>query len=821
MRLSILLYLLLFISFNSSSQNEYDPQAYEELGFSGGGVMTALSISPHDQNKIMVSTNMQGVFLSCDSPKEWRMIHNSDLRYHNAQSCFHPKDPDVVFTPQSDKLMVSRDGGQTWSKIGNIGSIEREIAIHPDRPDTMLAGSSNSVYLSRDGGNNWSETNGPTGSILGFHFDKNSHGGNTFYAATSAGLWKSEDGGSNWNQLSMGIPQGDIVSFGAGSRKTDTTTILYIGVANTLYRSVNNDTIWQSLESSFSGNARFLLVSDVNPEIVWAIKSSQIIMKSENAGELWEQTYYHKTSDPGFNLEHNYFTSWMGKNAGTYSLQWASIAPSNPDFIAFTTEMLFIYTENGGKTWKNGHSIPVKKPGESVPKSFYNTGLNVTTSWHYYVDPFETNRHYIAYTDIGFARSLDRGETWLFWPYWGPQATLPFEWHNTCYEIAFDPDIPGKMWAAFSRAHDIPNWNAIVGNHVSKLSDKDKKGGIAFSDDFAVNWKHIGFNSGLPERPTTSVIVDSESPANNRTLYAAVYEEGVFKSTDDGHTWKKKSEGLGSAINMNVVRLKLHDDGTLFCLVTAVKNFSGNGVGLYRSVNGGDNWEKVNHSRNFLWPRDFDVDPDDSNIIYLGVRAASSQTGGLWRTIDGGNSWEALNTTGNTFGAYLHPNRPGWVYMSLCEGKNYTNGLWLSKDYGDTWHSYTKIPHRWIQRVTVDPEHDSIIYATTFGASVYKLSADPTGEPYEPSQIIDNISEEGIPDPKIYPNPASEFLIVRSGKRYFVDYEILNLEGKTMNKGELKRGRITPPGNMGSGIYILRLTSGISAPFYRRFIWLK
>ena len=34
----------------------------------------------------------------------------------------------------------------------------------------------------------------------------------------------------------------------------------------------------------------------------------------------------------------------------------------------------------------------------------------VTTTWHYYIDPCESNRHYIAYTDIGFARSLDAGQ---------------------------------------------------------------------------------------------------------------------------------------------------------------------------------------------------------------------------------------------------------------------------------------------------------------------------------------------------------------------------------------------------------------------------
>ena len=84
----------------------------------------------------------------------------------------------------------------------------------------------------------------------------------------------------------------------------------------------------------------------------------------------------------------------------------------------------------------------------------------VTTTWHHYVDPFETNRHYIAYTDIGMARSLDAGKSWIWWDHksWAP-------WRNTCYEMAFDPEIPGKIWGAFSDVHDIPNDNIISERH--------------------------------------------------------------------------------------------------------------------------------------------------------------------------------------------------------------------------------------------------------------------------------------------------------------------------------------------------------------------
>jgi hypothetical protein len=56
--------------------------------------------------------------------------------------------------------------------------------------------------------------------------------------------------------------------------------------------------------------------------------------------------------------------------------------------------------------------------------------------------------------------SRDGGKTWIWWDKesWAP-------WRNTCYEIAFDPDSPGKLWGAFSDVHDIPNDNIISERH--------------------------------------------------------------------------------------------------------------------------------------------------------------------------------------------------------------------------------------------------------------------------------------------------------------------------------------------------------------------
>ncbi|MHC4434091.1 MAG: WD40/YVTN/BNR-like repeat-containing protein, partial [Planctomycetota bacterium] len=318
--------------------------------------------------------------------------------------------------------------------------------------------------------------------------------------------------------------------------------------------------------------------------------------------------------------------------------------------------------------------------------------------------PFEANRHYIAYTDIGMARSLDSGATWIWWDKnsWAP-------WRNTCYEIAFDPDVPGKMWGAFSNVHDIPNDNIISERHGHHYP-----GGLCISRDFGVSWKLEA--DGLPPRPVTSVVLDPRSRPSERTLYAGVFMSGVYKSTDDGRTWALRNSGLGHPKNMRVYRVILHNDGTLFAIVCAKRAarsrpLMSEGVGLYRSRDGAETWQKVSASRLFLYPKDFTVDPDDSDVILLGTCDASRQdeSGGLYRTEDGGRTWSRIGRRGRqTFGGYFHPSRKGWIYMTLTEGAP-GPGLWLTRDGGATWEPFEDLPFSNIQRVVFDPSDEGRI----------------------------------------------------------------------------------------------------------------
>src|SRR5258706_9747354 len=95
------------------------------------------------------------------------------------------------------------------------------------------------------------------------------------------------------------------------------------------------------------------------------------------------------------------------------------------------------------------------------------------------------------------------------------------------------------------------------------------------------------------------MVVAPQSRSGRRALYAGVFNHGVYKSVDDGHTWTPRNDGLGAPSNMRVCRVQLHTDGTLYALITAMRRngkFEPEGVGLYRSSDGGSHWSQANRT---------------------------------------------------------------------------------------------------------------------------------------------------------------------------------------------------------------------------------
>lgn len=729
----------------AASDNRPD---WQPVGLSGGGGMFTPAISPSDPDLMMLNCDMSAAYVSEDGGHNWRMIHQAQLRSDTrCRPAFHPTDPQVIYASSGGRLRVSRDRGHTFAPIGDLReSLFGEIAIHPDDPAQMLVGLRNGrCARSIDAGETWTTCDGPTGQLLGFHFDRTGHG-RTVFAATEQAIWRSDDAGRSWQKRMRGLPAEQLQAFAGGSDPASGVVMLYCAVPSHavngafqggIYRSRDRGETWvwamgsglntettQADQWAYGPIAQYdaLLTTDARPLTVYALNTStgfhpphsDTVYRSDDGGETWRATYFQDPRFERFNVAHDFVTASTGQcYKGGETPFGVTICNTDPNRVMLVRNEPHI-THDGGTSWFVGSTYPA--PGETpgLETDWVCNGLVVTTTWHYYVDPHESNRHYIAYTDIGLSRSLDGGKTWRWWNQktWAP-------WRNTCYELAFDPDVPGMIWGAFSDVHDIPNDNIISERH-----GHNRPGGVCVSRDFGTSWKPEA--TGLPAKPVTSIVLDPRSPKGNRTLYAGVFDAGVFKSVDDGRTWTLKKQGLGHPDNLRVHRVHLHANGTLFAGICAKRPsadapLTSEGVGLYRSRDGAEQWESINASPPLRYVKDFSVDPRNSQRIVLGACDAGrgDQSGGLYLTEDGGDSWRRIGREGpQTFGGYFHPEHPDWIYMTLTEGAPGA-GLWLSEDRGRSWQSFDGLPFANIQRVEFDPDDADQIFVTTFGGSVW------------------------------------------------------------------------------------------------------
>jgi len=758
-RAGIISLLLLFRILTASAQTSLPKspvlhETWKPVGLSGGGGMFAPAISPADPNLMMINCDMSAAYISEDGGHNWRMIHQAQLRSDTGcRPAFHPSNKDIIYASSGGRLKVSRDHGRTFTAIGNLKEgLNGEIAINPLNPDLLLVGThSGKSWVSRDAGATWTVCAGPTGRVLGFHFDQTKPG-NVMFAATDKAIWRSDDAGQTWTEKTQGLPWKEIQGFAAGSDPKGNTTMLYCTVRSKeengtfkggVYRSRDRGDTWESAmgqglntetkpadEYAYGPISQYqqILTTDARPSTVYVLNTAtgfhpphfDTVYRSNDAGQTWRPTYFMDPRFQRFNVSFDFMTAATDQSfKGGETPFGAAICNSDPDRIILVRNEAHI-TQDGGNNWFCGSTYPApgQKPGPG--SAWACNGLVVTTTWHYYIDPFETNRHYICYTDLGWARSTDGGQTWIWWD---PKNWAP--WRNTCYELAFDPEIPGKMWGAFSDVHDIPNDNIISERHGNRYP-----GGVCLSLDFGASWKPSA--QGLPRKPVTSVVVDPKTPKGARTLYAGVFESGVYKSTDDGKTWALKANGLGYPDDLRVYRVIQHQDGTLFAIICAKRSGRGKalmseGVGLYRSKDGAESWAKINVSQPLLYPKDFSVHARDSKRILIGACDVSweNKQGGLYLTEDGGETWRRIGREGpQTFGGYFHPEHEGWIYMTLTEDAPGA-GLWLTKNNGANWQPFRELPFSNIQRVELDPRIRTRMRVTTFGGSVWEGPVEP------------------------------------------------------------------------------------------------
>jgi photosystem II stability/assembly factor-like uncharacterized protein len=218
--------------------------------------------------------------------------------------------------------------------------------------------------------------------------------------------------------------------------------------------------------------------------------------------------------------------------------------------------------------------------------------------------------------------------------------------------------------------------------------------------------------------------MDPDSSASGRTLYIAVYGEGVFKSTDGGATWEPRNSGLGD--NLNAWEITRSPDGTLYLVVAYNTRFENARLlpeldhgELYRSADGADHWESVPLPERVRFPNSLTLDESNPDRLYLSSWASITggnpgTDGGVHVSEDSGRSWKPIfDPTAFVYGLAVDHRHPGRLYINTFQ-----NAAWRSDDSGESWKRILGYSFRWGHRPVIDPHDPEKIYLTTFGGSV-------------------------------------------------------------------------------------------------------
>ncbi|NNF40017.1 MAG: glycosyl hydrolase [Woeseiaceae bacterium] len=212
-------------------------------------------------------------------------------------------------------------------------------------------------------------------------------------------------------------------------------------------------------------------------------------------------------------------------------------------------------------------------------------------------------------------------------------------------------------------------------------------------EDAGIQYRLVGPASG---GRTTRVV---GIPGDPLTYYLSTAAGGVWKSSNGGLEWKPVFDDQPVS-SIGAVALAATNPGIVY-VGAGEANIRGNvgeGNGIYRSLDGGKNWDHVWEAEGQIGT--IVVHPDDENIVFaaaLGSPFGPGPARGVYRSKDGGDSWQRVLFVDNETGASdiafdeQNPNilfaglwqtrRTPWSMQSGGPG----SGLYRSRDGGDTW----------------------------------------------------------------------------------------------------------------------------------------
>ncbi len=308
---------------------------------------------------------------------------------------------------------------------------------------------------------------------------------------------------------------------------------------------------------------------------------------------------------------------------------------------------------------------------------------------------------------------------------------------------------------------------AVIGQAFRPNAER----GIYKTTDGGKSWKKILYHSEkvgfydlefLPSNPDVLFAAAWKAERKPWTITSGgtAEEGGIYKSTDGGQNWEKISRGLpGNLIGKIDLALSPADSRIVYALVEA----PGEEGGLYKSVDQGESFQLVSNevgirTRPFYYTN-VRVDPTNPEIVYVLAT-------GYFKSENGGKEWSRMSPPhGDNHDMWIHPENPDLFIQANDGGANVTfNG-------GKTWSTQFNQPTAELYQVEVDDQFPYWLYAGQ--QDNYSTIAVPSMPPYgvQASGIGYVINTGGCETGPAVPKPGDPNIVYANCKGRFTVFD--------------------------------------------------
>ena len=209
----------------------------------------------------------------------------------------------------------------------------------------------------------------------------------------------------------------------------------------------------------------------------------------------------------------------------------------------------------------------------------------------------------------------------------------------------------------------------------------------------------------------------------NNNRQSSSWGDGVYKTTDGGRTWKH----MGLRASKQIARIIVDPVDYAIVYVAALGDLWGSGGerGVYKTMDGGQTWQRVLHVDDDTGATELLMDPKNNKVLYAATYQRRRQPWGMngggpgsaiWKSTDAGATWTKLENgipggPKGRIGMDIYRANPNVLYAKIEHATE--SGTYRTDDAGASWRKLSTENPRpmYFSQIRVDPQTDSRIYS--------------------------------------------------------------------------------------------------------------